>query len=136
MASVEQELLYALRAMSVLLSTGVGLESAMKHVADSDYGDISTIFDQVLRESSEGGGYLADSLRRAMQRTNSEGLKKAMNTMILGSSGDVNLVDGLEKLAEKETRNREVAIEKYIDSLAGGIKEFLFDACHLLHVLV
>ncbi len=125
MADADKELLYALRAMSVLLGTGVGLESAMKHVADADYGEISAIFGQVLRESTEGGGYLSDSLRKAMQRTRSEGLKKAFNAMILGSSGEINLVESLEKLAEKETRNRQVAIEKYIEKISGITEIYL-----------
>jgi len=125
MASADRELLYAIRAMSVLLSTGVGLESAMKHVADADYGDISVIFGQALRESAEGGGYLSDSLRRAMQRTRSEGLRKALNTMIMGSSGEINLVESLEKLAEKETRKKQVAIEKYIDKLGSMTEVYL-----------
>ncbi len=125
MGSVDQELLYALRAMSVLLSTGVGLESAMKHVADTEYGEISNIFGQTLRESAEGGGYLSDSLQKARERTNSEGLKKALNAMILGSTGEINLVESLEKLAEKETRNRQVAIEKYIESLGSMTEAYL-----------
>ena len=125
MADTDKELLYALRAMSVLLGTGVGLESAMKHVSDADYGEISVIFGQVLRESAEGGGYLSDSLRKTMERTTSEGFKKALNAMILGSTGEINLVESLEKLAEKETRNRQVAIEKYIERISGITEIYL-----------
>ena len=41
LSSVDQELLYAIRAIEVLLESGVGVAEAMKHVADEDYGDLS-----------------------------------------------------------------------------------------------
>ena len=48
MATVDQELLFAIRGIEVLLESGVGVAEAMKHVADEDYGDLSGIFKQIL----------------------------------------------------------------------------------------
>ena len=44
MATVDQELLFAIRGIEVLLESGVGVAEAMKHIADEDYGDLSGIF--------------------------------------------------------------------------------------------
>ena len=49
LASVDQELLYAIRAVEVLLESGVGVAEAMKHIADEDYGDLSAVFKQIFR---------------------------------------------------------------------------------------
>jgi pilus assembly protein TadC len=124
MGTVDQELLYAIRAMSVLLSTGVGLEMAMKHVADNDYGEISLLFSQALDESARGG-YLEDALKRIQNQTRSKSFKKVITTMIIGSKGDINLVESLEKIAERETKEREVDIEKFVESLGSKSEIFM-----------
>lgn len=124
MGSVDQELLYAIRAMSVLLSTGVGLEMAMKHVAENDYGEISMLFAQALDESARGG-YLEEALKRIQNQTRSTSFKKVITTMIIGSKGDINLVESLEKIAERETKEREVDIEKFVESLGSKSEIFM-----------
>lgn len=124
MGNVDQELLYAIRAMSVLLSTGVGLEMAMKHVAENDYGEISLLFSQALDESARGG-YLEDALKRIQNQTHSKSFKTVITTMIIGSKGDINLVESLEKIAERETKEREVDIEKFVESLGSKSEIFM-----------
>ena len=124
MGSVDQELLYAIRAMSVLLSTGVGLEMAMKHVAENDYGEISMLFAQALEESARGG-YLEDALKKIQNTTRSKSFKKVITTMIIGSKGDINLVESLEKIADRETKEREVDIEKFVESLGSKSEIFM-----------
>lgn len=124
MGNVDQELLYAIRAMSVLLSTGVGLEMAMKHVADNDYGEISLLFSQALEDSARGG-YLEEALKKIQNKTSSKSFKKVITTMIIGSKGDINLVESLEKIAERETKEREVEIEKFVESLGSKSEIFM-----------
>ncbi len=124
MGSVDQELLYAIRAMSVLLSTGVGLEMAMKHVAENDYGEISLLFSQALEESARGG-YLEEALKRIQNQTRSQSFKKVITTMIIGSKGDINLVESLEKIAERETQQRKVQIEKFVETIASKSEVFM-----------
>ncbi|MCK4613610.1 MAG: type II secretion system F family protein [Thermoplasmata archaeon] len=124
MGSVDQELLYAIRAMSVLLSTGVGLEMAMKHVAENDYGEISMLFGQALEESARGG-YLEEALKRIQNQTRSPSFKKVITTMIIGSKGDINLVESLEKIAERETQERKVQIEKFVETIASKSEVFM-----------
>lgn len=134
MASVDQELLYAIRAMTVLLSTGVGLEMAMKHVAENDYGEISMLFGQALDESARGG-YLEDSLKKIQNQTTSKSFKKVITNMIMGSKGDINLVESLEKIAERETQQREVDIEDFVESL-GSKSEVFMTAGILMPIII
>jgi len=134
MGNVDQELLYAIRAMSVLLSTGVGLEMAMKHVAENDYGQISILFAQALDESARGG-YLEEALKRIQNQTPSQSFKKVITTMIIGSKGDINLVESLEKIAERETQERKVQIEKFVESL-GSKSEVFMTAGILMPIII
>ena len=62
MGSVDEELLYAIRAMEVLLQSGVGIAEAMKHVADEDYGDLSSEFQRIF-SAVDGGSTLGDAVR-------------------------------------------------------------------------
>lgn len=134
MGNVDQEILYAIRAMSVLLSTGVGLEMAMKHVAENDYGEISMLFAQALDESARGG-YLEEALKRIQNQTRSKSFKKVITTMIIGSKGDINLVESLEKIAERETQERKVQIEKFVETL-GSKSEVFMTAGILMPIII
>lgn len=122
--TTERELLYALRSIEVLLSSGIGLESAMKHVADGSYGEISIEFQKILDEINNGE-YIESSLRRAITRTKSRGLRKALITMVNAVEGDISLVEPFGKIAEKETKVRKVILEGYIDKLSTTTEIFM-----------
>lgn len=122
--TTERELLYALRAMEVLLSSGIGLESAIKHVAEGNYGEISIEFQKILDEINSGE-YIVNSLKKAVARTKSRGLKKALTTMVIAAEGDINLVETFAKIAEKETKERRVALDGYIDKLSTTTEIFM-----------
>jgi pilus assembly protein TadC len=70
LASVDQELLYAIRAIEILLESGVGVAEAMKHIADEDYGDLSDIFSQIFAETDSGRNF-SDAIRTQMRSTDS-----------------------------------------------------------------
>lgn len=116
MRNAGQELLYATRAMSVLLSTGAGLEMAMKYIADDDYGEISILFTEALTESNQMYT-LEAALANIRERTSSHGFKKVISNMILSLRGDIDLVDSLERIAERETRDRQLDIERFVGML-------------------
>ena len=80
MASVDQDLLYAIRAIEVLLESGVGVAEAMKHVADEDYGDLSGIFKQIFRDT-DGARAFADAIRTQSRKTDSAGLRRVLTTL-------------------------------------------------------
>ncbi len=63
MGNVDEELLYAIRAMEVLLQSGVGIVEAMKHVADEDYGDLSVEFGRIFKAIDAGAG-MSEAVRK------------------------------------------------------------------------
>ena len=81
LASVDQELLYAIRAIEVLLESGVGVAEAMKHVADEDYGDLSGVFKQIFRDTDSGRAF-GDSIRTQSRKTDSAGLRRVLTTLL------------------------------------------------------
>ena len=115
MATVDQELLFAIRGIEVLLESGVGVAEAMKHVADEDYGDLSGIFKQIFRDT-EGGKNFSDAIRTQMRNTDSSGLRKVLSSLIMSIEEDTNVIDRLRSIAEKEAKERRVNLDNFITS--------------------
>ena len=114
MPKEDQELVYALWAMEVLVSSGVGLESAIQHVAEGEYGSVSREFKKVLKESYGG---LEKSLDMLTHETKSESLKKTFVTISRSLKGETELADSLRTLANRETEKRKARIQRYIEKL-------------------
>jgi archaellum biogenesis protein FlaJ (TadC family) len=136
MAKEDQELLYAVWAMEVLISSGIGLESAIKHVAEGNYGKISREFKKVLsftkRELTET---LESSLERLARDTRSKSLKKVLNLLARSLREETTVTESLRTFAERETQERETKIQAYIEKLAMVSEIFLLMAL-LLPIIV
>ena len=124
MPSVDQELLYAVRAIEVLLESGVGVAEAMKHVADEDYGDLSAVFRQIFSDTDSGRSF-GDSIRTQMRATSSSGLRRVLSTLVMSVEEDTNVIDRLRSIAEKEARDRRVDLDAFIESLTATSEQFL-----------
>lgn len=124
MGNIEQELLHVIRALSVILSSGIGLEMAMKKIADGDYGEISVEFGKVLEEAA-GGGNLEISLKRIQKQTRSDSFRKLISILIMGSRGDINVVESLERMGDRETQMREVETERFVDFIGSRSEMFM-----------
>jgi flagellar protein FlaJ len=124
LASVDQDLLYAIRAIEVLLESGVGVAEAMKHVADEDYGELSGIFKQIFSDT-DGGRAFADAIRTQSRKTDSAGLRRVLTTLVMSIEEDTNVVDRLRSIAEKEAKDRRVELDGFIESLSGVSEQFL-----------
>ena len=124
LSSVDQELLYAIRAIEVLLESGVGVAEAMKHIADEEYGELSLIFKQIFRDT-DGGRAFADAIRTQSRKTDSAGLRRVLTTLIMSIEEDTNVIDRLRSIAEKEARDRRVELDGFIESLSGVSEQFL-----------
>ena len=124
MASVDQELLYAVRAIEVLLESGVGVAEAMKHIADEDYGDLSAVFRQIFSDTDSGRSF-GDSIRTQMRATSSSGLRRVLSTLVMSVEEDTNVIDRLRSIAEKESRDRRVDLDAFIESLTATSEQFL-----------
>ena len=120
--TIDKELLYAIRAMDVLLESGAGIETAMKHVAENDYGELSRIFKEILAESKVR--YLNEILRERVERECSEGLRRVLNAIAMSSKGTA-LLDQLRRIADKEFDERKVKLEKFTERLTSISEVFL-----------
>ena len=124
MATVDQELLFAIRGIEVLLESGVGVAEAMKHVAEEDYGDLSSIFQQIFKDT-EGGKNFSDAIRTQMRKTDSAGLRKVLSSLIMSIEEDTNVIDRLRSIADKEARERRVNLDNFIEGLTATSEQFL-----------
>jgi len=124
LASVDQELLYAIRAIEVLLESGVGVAEAMKHIADEDYGELSVIFKQIFSDTDSGRNF-SDAMRTQMRSTSSAGLRKVLSSLIMSVEEDTNVIDRLRSIAEKEARDRRIDLDAFIDGLTATSEQFL-----------
>ena len=124
LATVDQELLYAIRAIEVLLESGVGVAEAMKHVADEEYGDLSGVFKQIFRDTDSGRAF-GDSIRTQSRKTDSPGLRRVLTTLVMSVEEDTNVIDRLRSIAEKEARDRRVELDGFIESLSGASEQFM-----------
>tara|TARA_B100000700_G_C14604919_1_gene650874 strand:- start:80 stop:655 length:576 start_codon:yes stop_codon:yes gene_type:complete len=124
MATVDQELLFAIRGIEVLLESGVGVAEAMKHVADEDYGDLSGVFQQIFKDT-DGGKNFSDAIRTQMRKTDSAGLRKVLSSLIMSIEEDTNVIDRLRSIADKEARERRVNLDNFIEGLTATSEQFL-----------
>jgi len=124
LSSVDQELLYAIRAIEVLLESGVGVAEAMKHVADEDYGDLSGVFKEIFRDTDSGRAF-GDAIRTQSRKTGSAGLRRVLTTLVMSVEEDTNVIDRLRSIAEKEARDRRVELDGFIESLSGASEQFM-----------
>ncbi|HIC62521.1 MAG TPA: hypothetical protein EYO72_07425 [Marine Group III euryarchaeote] len=124
LASVDQELLYAIRAIEVLLESGVGVAEAMKHIADEDYGDLSVIFRQIFSDTDSGRNF-SDAMRTQMRSTDSAGLRKVLSSLIMSMEEDTNVIDRLRSIAEREAKERRMELDGFIEGLAGTAEFFI-----------
>ena len=68
----KQELLYVIRTMDVLMSSGVGLEAAIHTIGRGGYGIISEDFSQMMKRLQKGtGGGLDKELKAMMKKAES-----------------------------------------------------------------
>ena len=124
LSSVDQELLYAIRAIEVLLESGVGVAEAMKHIADEEYGDLSGVFKQIFKDT-DGGKAFGDAIRTQSRKTDSAGLRRVLSALVMSVEEDTNVIDRLRSIAEKEARDRRVELDGFIESLSGASEQFM-----------
>ena len=134
MGSVDQELLYAIRAIEILLESGVGIAEAMKHIAEEDYGELSEIFSQIFSETDSGRNF-SDAIRTQMRSTDSGGLRKVLSSLIMSIEEDTNVIDRLKSIADKEAKDRRINLDSFIEGLTGTSEQFIIESI-LINIIV
>ena len=121
----KRELLYVIRTLDVLMSSGVGLEAALHTIGKGGYGIISADFSAMMKRLQKGtGGGLDKELKAMMKKAESKGYKRLLNTLYTNVTQNTDLVDTLKKQGTRMEEERSEEVEKYIEEL-GGVPETL-----------
>ena len=121
----KRELLYVIRTMDVLMSSGVGLEAALHTIGRGGYGIISEDFSAMMRRLRKGSSKGLDrELKDLMKQAESAGYKRLLNTLYTNVTQNTDLVETLKKQGARMEEERTEEVEKYIEEL-GGVPETL-----------
>lgn len=112
------ELLYVIRSLEILMSSGIGLEAAIHSIGKGGHGVVSEDFALIMGNVGKGKT-MEDELRRAMTRSKYAGYKKMLNTLLNNVISDTNVITTLKTQGEREEELRTEKVEKYIEDLAG-----------------
>ena len=121
----KRELLYVIRTMDVLMSSGVGLEAALHTIGKGGYGIISEDFSAMMKRLRKGNsGGLGPELKSQMKIAESAGYKRLLNTLYTNVTQNTDLGETLKKQGTRMEEDRSEEVEKYIEEL-GGVPETL-----------
>ena len=121
----KRELLYVIRTLDVLMSSGVGLEAALPTIGKGGYGIISDDFSAMMKRLLKGtGGGIDKELKSMMKKAESKGYKRLLNTLYTNVTQNTDLVETLKKQGARMEEERTEEVEKYIEEL-GGVPETL-----------
>ena len=121
----KRELLYVIRTLDVLMSSGVGLEAALHTIGRGGYGIISADFSAMMKRLQKGNSKGLDrELKGMMKLAESAGYKRLLNTLYTNVTQNTDLVETLKKQGTRMEEERTDEVEKYIEEL-GGVPETL-----------
>jgi len=121
----KRELLYVIRTLDVLMSSGVGLEAALHTIGRGGYGIISDDFSAIMKRLQKGNSKGLDrELKDMMKLAESAGYKRLLNTLYTNVTQNTDLVETLKKQGARMEEERTDEVEKYIEEL-GGVPETL-----------
>ncbi|MBT5285096.1 MAG: type II secretion system F family protein [Euryarchaeota archaeon] len=121
----KRELLYVIRTLDVLMSSGVGLEAALHTIGKGGYGIISEDFSAMMKRLLKGtGGGIDKELKSMMKKAESKGYKRLLNTLYTNVTQNTDLVETLKKQGARMEEERTEEVQKYIEEL-GGVPETL-----------
>jgi hypothetical protein len=121
----KKEILYVIRTMDVLMSSGVGLEAAIHTIGTGGYGIISSDFSSLMEKSRSGKSRgLEFDVKGLMNKSESEGYRRLLNTMYSNLTQNTDLLETLRKQGKRMEDDRNEEVKKYIEEL-GGVPETL-----------
>lgn len=114
----ERDLLYSMRALQVLVGSGIGLETSMHIIGRGGYGVISDDFADILTNLGRGAR-LEEELAKIHTRSKSTSYRRFINTLRNNVANDTDLLRSLEQQAEREEEERNDKMKEYIEVLSG-----------------
>ena len=115
MRSLEEnkEILYVIRTLSVLMGSGVGLEAAIHSISQGGYGIISKDFANLMDNINKGRP-LERELRDLLKKTETDGYKRVVNTMLNNVTQNTDIIETLRKQGERMEEDRTEKVKDYI----------------------
>ena len=121
----QREILYVIRTLDVLMSSGVGLEAAIHTIGSGGYGVISEDFSSMMKRLRKGtGGGLDRELKGLLKKAESEGYRRLLNTMYSNVTQNTDIVETLRKQGVRMENERTESVKKYTEEL-GAVPETL-----------
>lgn len=103
----KREILYVIRTMDVLMSSGVGLEAAIHTIGTGGYGIISSDFSTVMEKLRSGKSRGLDKeIKALMNKSESEGYRRLLNTMYGNLTQNTDLLETLRKQGRRMEEDR------------------------------
>ena len=112
------DLLYAMRAVMVLLGSGIGLESALQMIGRGGYGAISRDFKGVIANLQKGS-QLEQELAKLSRDASTKAYSRFLNTLRTNVTSDTDLLRALQQQSEREEEERNDKLAAYIEKLSG-----------------
>lgn len=129
-----RDLLYAIRGLEVMMSSGVGMEAAIHSIASGGYGIITDDFEKMIKAQKKGKN-LEQALKDLMGKSASRGYTKLISTMYNNVKSNTDILKTLSMQAEAEEENRNEKMKKYIEDL-GGLPESLLSVGMIAPILL
>jgi hypothetical protein len=121
----QREVLYVIRTLDVLMSSGVGLEAAIHTIGSGGYGIISEDFSSMMKRLQKGSSRgLGPELKSMMGKADSEGYRRLLNTMYTNVTQNTDIIETIRKQGVRMENERTESVQKYIEEL-GSVPETL-----------
>ena len=115
----KREVLYVIRAMDVLMSSGIGLEATVHSISQGGYGIISDDFSDMMDKVRKGGRPLAKEIKSLMGKVETEGYRRLLNIMHMNITQNTDIIETLKKQGSRMEEERTEDVKKYIEDLSG-----------------
>ena len=115
----KREVLYVIRAMDVLMSSGIGLEATIHSISQGGYGVISEDFGSMTDKVRKGGRPLEKEIKALMGKVETEGYRRLLNIMHMNITQNTDIIDTLKKQGSRMEEERTEDVKKYIEDLSG-----------------
>ncbi|MBP66462.1 MAG: hypothetical protein CMA67_04300 [Euryarchaeota archaeon] len=115
----KREVLYVIRAMDVLMSSGIGLEATIHSISQGGYGVISEDFGSMMDKVRKGGRPLEKEIKALMGKVETEGYRRLLNIMHMNITQNTDIIDTLKKQGSRMEEERTEDVKKYIEDLSG-----------------
>ena len=107
------------------MTSGVGLEAALHSIGKGGYGIISKDFSSIMEKLTSGKSRgLEFEIKSMMNKAESEGYRRLLNTMYTNLTQNTDLIETLRKQGKRMEEDRNESVNKYIEDL-GGVPETL-----------